>query len=88
MTPFEILISNDPESGNLVAEIWHEDEQVASLYGERSDIRIELYGPATGSTFLFSLEDLTNAIDWAKDRLTAMDGWDNDDPELIGSSLS
>ena len=78
MTPFEILISNDPERGELVAEIWHEDEQVAELTGEGKDLTLELFGPIGSDSFLFSLTDFTNALDWAKDRLTAMDNWDED----------
>ena len=68
MKKIEIIITDDINSDNLIAEIWYNDKIIAEISSERyRQLRIEFNDIKNMS---LNLEDVLEAINIAKDKLT------------------
>lgn len=64
-----ICISSPPDRERLVAEIFFDNTQWAELSQEDGTLRLEFYPLPTGESWQLSWDEVTSALEQAKERL-------------------
>jgi hypothetical protein len=66
---FKITVNSLPDRENLVAEIYYKHYQVAEISQEEKEMKIQFYSHPKQKYWEFSLEEIQNIIEKAKNRL-------------------
>lgn len=71
---FSVEVTSVPDRPDLVAEVWSGEELLAELRHEDSGLRVQLYPAPNRQSWDFSYEELTVALQQARDKLEPDNG--------------